>query len=54
MNEYNAQHILILLKTKGSNIQYGNEEVTQLEHALQCANLAEQNNHAKEFITAAL
>ena len=43
-----------LLEKKGSNIQYGNEDVTQLEHALQCAELAEINNFSKEIITAAL
>jgi len=46
--------LLNLLETKGSNIQYGNENVTQLEHALQCAELAEKNNFSKEVITAAL
>ena len=46
--------LLNLLETKGSNIQYGNENVTQLEHALQCAELAEKNNFSKEIITAAL
>ena len=35
-------------------MQYGNENVTQLEHALQCAELTEQSNHSKEIITAAL
>jgi len=46
--------LLNLLETKGSNIQYGNENVTQLEHALQCAELAEKNNFSKQIITAAL
>ena len=46
--------LLNLLEKKGSNIQYGNENVTQLEHALQCAELAEKNNFSKEIITAAL
>jgi phosphonate degradation associated HDIG domain protein len=46
--------ILELLKTKGSSIQYGNEDVTQLDHALQCAQLAEINKLSKETITAAL
>ena len=46
--------LLNLLQTKGSNLQYGNENVTQLEHALQCAELAEKNNYSKEMITAAL
>ena len=36
--------IFHMLKTKGANLQYGNEDVTQLEHALQCAELAEKNN----------
>ena len=40
--------LLNLLETKGSNIQYGNENVTELEHALQCAELAEKNNFSKE------
>ena len=47
-------NLLNLLETKGSNIQYGNENVTQLEHALQCAELAEKNNFSNEIITAAL
>ena len=46
--------LLHLLEKKGSNIQYGNENVTQLEHALQCAELAENNNFSRETITAAL
>ena len=46
--------IFNMLKIKGSNLQYGNEDVTQLEHALQCAELAEKNNFSKEIITAAL
>ncbi len=46
--------ILNLLQIKGSNLQYGNENVTQLEHALQCAELTEKNNCSKEIITAAL
>ena len=33
--------ILKLLETKGKDLQYGNENVTQLDHALQCAELAE-------------
>ena len=47
-------HLLNLLGNKGSIIQYGNENVTQLEHALQCAELAEKNNFSNEIITAAL
>ena len=33
---------------------YGGEAVTQLEHALQCAQLALENNATDELITAAL
>ena len=54
MEENIIAHLLNLLKTKGSDLQYGNEDVTQLEHALQCAELAEKNNFPKEVITAAL
>ena len=46
--------IFNLLQTRGANLQYGNENVTQLEHALQCAELAEQKKCSKEIITAAL
>ena len=49
-----VDYLLELLEKKGSDIQYGNEDVTQLEHALQCAELAEQNNKSDAFITAAL
>ena len=37
-------NLFYLLKTKGSDLQYGNENVTQLEHALQCAELAKELN----------
>ncbi len=43
-----------LLEKKGSNLQYGNEKVTQLEHALQCAELAEENKLPNSTIAAAL
>ena len=49
-----VNELLNLLKIKGADIQYGNEDVTQLEHALQCAELAEQNKKSDAFITAAL
>ncbi len=42
-----------LLRTKGQD-QYGGEAVSQLEHALQCAYLAEQAQETPETITAAL
>ncbi len=41
-----------LLHTQGSN-QYGGEAVSQLEHALQCAYLAEQAQETAHTITAA-
>jgi phosphonate degradation associated HDIG domain protein len=42
-----------LLITHGSN-QYGGEAVSQLEHALQCAYLAERAQETEETIVAAL
>ena len=45
MEENIVDYLLDLLKTKGADIQYGNEDVTQLEHALQCAELAENINY---------
>ena len=42
-----------LLNTQGSK-QYGGEAVSQLEHALQCAYLAERAQETEETITAAL
>ena len=54
MSENVVDYLLELLEKKGSDIQYGNEDVTQIEHALQCAELAEQNNKSDAFITAAL
>ena len=54
MKENIVNYLLNLLETKGADIQYGNENVTQLEDALQCAELAEKNNSSKEIITAAL
>jgi len=48
-----TQEILNLFETNGSSM-YGGEAVTQLEHALQCAELARQNNASDELITASL
>jgi phosphonate degradation associated HDIG domain protein len=45
--------IVPLLQTRGAE-QYGSEAVSQLEHALQCATLAEQAGAGAELITAAL
>jgi len=49
-----VDHLLELLEIKGSDLQYGDEEVTQLEHALQCAELAEENNLPNPAIVASL
>ena len=48
-----SQKIISLFENKGGSM-YGGEEVTQLEHALQCAHLAKENNASDELITAAL
>jgi phosphonate degradation associated HDIG domain protein len=45
--------IVYLLSTRGQ-AQYGREAVSQLDHALQCAQLAEENNETPETIVAAL
>ena len=49
-----VDYLLELLETKGSNMMYGGENVSQLEHALQCAELAEKNKLPKPTIVAAL
>jgi len=54
MTEKIVEYLTDLLSTKGADMQYGGEEVSQLQHALQCAELAEQHYNSKEFITAAL
>jgi len=54
MSHKTVDYLLELLEKKGSDIQYGNEDVTQLEHALQCAEMAEEDNKSDAFITAAL
>lgn len=48
-----VDEILELFRRKGDS-QYGGECVTQLEHALQTATLAESENTSPELITAAL
>ena len=45
--------VTLLLTVEGNN-QYGGEAVSQLEHALQCAALAEQAGETPHTITAAL
>jgi phosphonate degradation associated HDIG domain protein len=47
------QEVQNLLLRRGQN-QYGMEAVSQLEHALQCAHLAEQANETSETIVACL
>lgn len=54
MNKNFVSYIINLLRTKGADIQYGNEDVTQLEHALQCADLAEKHKLTNSTIVAAL
>ncbi len=49
----NLQDIEHLLATRGVH-QYGREAVSQLEHALQCAQLAEQAGETPATIAAAL
>ncbi|WP_417848447.1 phosphonate degradation HD-domain oxygenase [Thalassoglobus sp.] len=45
---------LLDLFERHGNSQYGGENVTQLEHALQAATLAEEENASPELIVAAL
>ena len=45
--------ILQLFEEKGDS-EYGGEAVTQLEHALQCAQLAEQNGGNQSLVVASL
>jgi phosphonate degradation associated HDIG domain protein len=47
------EDILHLYKTRGA-AQYGGEAVTQLEHALQCAGLAEQTGASPDLVVACL
>lgn len=48
-----VEEISRLLTVRGSR-QYGREAVSQLEHALQCAHLAEQAGETKHTVVAAL
>jgi phosphonate degradation associated HDIG domain protein len=45
---------ILRLFHQGGHSEYGGEAVTQLEHALQCAMMAEQQGADAELITAAL
>jgi phosphonate degradation associated HDIG domain protein len=49
----NVDELLTLLTARGDS-QYGGERVTQLQHALQCAALAEQDHASPPLIVAAL
>ncbi len=49
----NLSEIIDLLVFKGDE-QYGGESISQLQHALQCAFLAERANESPALITAAL
>ncbi|MEM1393410.1 MAG: phosphonate degradation HD-domain oxygenase [Cyanobacteria bacterium P01_H01_bin.150] len=51
--EISIESIIKLFSEKGSQM-YGAEAVTQLEHALQCATLAEEACQSNEMITACL
>jgi len=48
-----VEKIVELFESRGDS-QYGGESVTQLEHALQCATLAEEESANSELIVAAL
>src|SRR5262245_53873842 len=48
-----VESVIDLLKQAGTR-RYGGEAVSQLEHALQCALLAEQEDSPDELIVAAL
>ena len=49
----NVDDCIILLRERGHS-EYGGESVTQVEHALQCASLAEQEEASACLIAAAL
>ncbi len=54
MKQNIVDYLLDILEKKGSNMIYGGENVSQLEHALQCAELAEENKLPGPIIAAAL
>lgn len=53
MENITLNQILDLYHHRGQ-AQYGGEAVSQLEHALQCATLAEENGESPELISACL
>src|SRR5262249_13314950 len=52
-NRMTLDDILSLYRSRGAT-QYGGEPVTQLEHALQCAHLAEHEGADAELVAASL
>ena len=50
----NIINLFKIIEDIGSDKQYGNEKVSQFEHAIQCALLAKKNNENHFLITAAL
>ena len=50
----NIINLFKIIEDIGSDKQYGNEKVSQFEHAIQCALLSKKNNENHFFITAAL
>ena len=54
MQQNIVQYLLDLLEKKGSDMMYGGENISQLDHALQCAELAEENKLPNPIIAAAL
>ena len=54
MEQNIVDYLMNLLEKKGSDMRYGGESVSQLEHALQCAELAEENKLSSPTIAAAL
>ncbi|OCR00200.1 phosphohydrolase [Oscillatoriales cyanobacterium USR001] len=53
MSKATLTEILHILRSRGHE-QYGGETVTQLEHALQCATIAKEQNASPELIAACL
>ncbi|MEL0576860.1 HD domain-containing protein, partial [Neisseria gonorrhoeae] len=48
-----VEEITTLFQTRGA-AQYGGEAINQLQHALQCAHLAERSGASPELVAAAL
>ena len=50
----NIANLFKIIEEIGSDKQYGNEKVSQFEHAIQCALLAKKNNESLSISRAAL